>query len=139
MMSYLLSMVRSYNLPPAIDLLETRGVILTGTGLYKVALGEDISKAENPGTFDFKVRSLPPFCIYSLYIRASYRYLRGRKQNTNEMPSQQGKAKKKSWQSYVDKGLTSDEAKAQYVELIAKLKEKYGYDANKVPEEVGAK
>ncbi|CZR62295.1 probable acyl-coenzyme A-binding protein (diazepam binding inhibitor) [Phialocephala subalpina] len=73
-------------------------------GLFKVALGEDISKAETPGTFDFK-----------------------------------GKAKKKSWQSYVDKGLTSDEAKSQYVELIAKLKEKYGYDANKVPEEVGAK
>ncbi|KAE8447753.1 hypothetical protein EG329_010147 [Mollisiaceae sp. DMI_Dod_QoI] len=73
-------------------------------GLFKVANGEDISKAENPGTFDFK-----------------------------------GKAKKRSWQSYVDKGLTSDEAKQQYVDLIATLKEKYGYDANKVPEEVGAK
>ena len=24
-------------------------------GLYKVATGEDISKAENPGTFDLKV------------------------------------------------------------------------------------
>jgi len=73
-------------------------------GLYKVANGEDISKAENPGTFDFK-----------------------------------GKAKKKAWQGYVDKGLTSDEAKAQYVELVEKLKAKHGYDENKVPEEVGAK
>ncbi|KAN0104659.1 putative acyl-CoA-binding protein like protein [Hyaloscypha variabilis] len=71
-------------------------------GLYKVALGEDITKAENPGTFDLK-----------------------------------GKAKKRSWQSFVDQGLTSDEAKEQYITLVESLKVKYGYDATKEPEAVG--
>lgn len=36
-------------------------------GLYKVATGEDISKAENPGTFDLKVcesRDPGPFLIF---------------------------------------------------------------------------
>ncbi|TVY22531.1 Acyl-CoA-binding-like protein [Lachnellula hyalina] len=72
-------------------------------GLYKVATGEDISKAEKPGMFDLK-----------------------------------GKAKKTAWQSKVDEGLTSDEAKEKYVALVESLKEKLGYDADKVPEAVGA-
>jgi len=49
----------------------------------------------------------------------------------------QGKAKNKAWQAIVDEGLTSDEAKERYVALVEKMKEKYGYDANKVPEAVG--
>ena len=49
----------------------------------------------------------------------------------------QGKAKKKSWQKYVDEGLTVDEAKEKYVALVEEMKTKYGYDANKVPEAVG--
>ncbi|TVY35426.1 Acyl-CoA-binding protein-like protein [Lachnellula subtilissima] len=72
-------------------------------GLYKVATGEDISKAEKPGMFDLK-----------------------------------GKAKKTAWQAKVDEGLTSDEAKEKYVALVESLKEKLGYDADKVPEAVGA-
>jgi len=72
-------------------------------GLYKVATGEDITKAENPGTFDLK-----------------------------------GKAKKRAWQSVVDEGITSDEAKERYVKLVEEMKEKYGYDASKVPEAVGS-
>ncbi|EPE33078.1 Acyl-CoA binding protein [Glarea lozoyensis ATCC 20868] len=72
-------------------------------GLYKVATGEDIAKAEAPGMFDLK-----------------------------------GKAKKKSWQKYVDEGLSQDAAKEQYVKLVGTLKEKYGYDANKAPEAVGS-
>ncbi|TVY60694.1 Acyl-CoA-binding protein-like [Lachnellula suecica] len=72
-------------------------------GLFKVANGEDITKAEKPGMFDLK-----------------------------------GKAKTKAWQTQVDAGLTSDEAKEKYVKLVESLKEKYGYDANKVPENVGA-
>jgi len=71
-------------------------------GLFKVANGDDITKAEQPGTFDLK-----------------------------------GKAKKKSWQAIVDKGLTTDEAKEQYVELVEEMKKKYGYDASKEPEAVG--
>ncbi|KAB8290028.1 hypothetical protein EYC80_010354 [Monilinia laxa] len=70
--------------------------------LYKVAIGDDISKAETPGMFDIK-----------------------------------GKAKKKAWQEKVDSGITADEAKEKYVAKIAELKEKYGYDADKVPEAVG--
>ncbi|EKD18638.1 acyl CoA binding protein [Drepanopeziza brunnea f. sp. 'multigermtubi' MB_m1] len=72
-------------------------------GLYKVASGEDITKSEQPGTFDLK-----------------------------------GKAKKRAWQKIVDEGITSDQAKEKYVELVESLKEKYGYDANKAPEAVGA-
>jgi diazepam-binding inhibitor (GABA receptor modulating acyl-CoA-binding protein) len=49
----------------------------------------------------------------------------------------QGKAKNKAWQAIVDEGLTSDEAKEKYVALVEKMKEKYGYDANKAPEAVG--
>ncbi|TAQ91073.1 hypothetical protein B7494_g636 [Chlorociboria aeruginascens] len=49
-----------------------------------------------------------------------------------------GKAKRKAWQAVVDEGITSDEAKDRYVAKIEKMKETYGYDANKVPEEVGA-
>jgi len=71
-------------------------------GLYKVATGEDITQADNPGTFDLK-----------------------------------GKAKKRAWQKIVDEGLTVDEAKERYVKLVALMKEKYGYDADKVPEAVG--
>lgn len=70
--------------------------------LYKVGLGEDISKAEAPGTFDLK-----------------------------------GKAKKRAWQKVVDEGLTKEQAQEKYVKLVEELKEKYGYDANKVAEAVG--
>jgi len=72
-------------------------------GLYKVATGEDITKADKPGMFDLK-----------------------------------GKAKNKAWQSKVDEGLTSDEAKEKYVAFVESLKAKLGYDADKVPEAVGA-
>jgi diazepam-binding inhibitor (GABA receptor modulating acyl-CoA-binding protein) len=50
----------------------------------------------------------------------------------------QGKAKKKAWQKVVDEGITSDEAKERYVKLVESMKEKYGYDADKVPEAVGS-
>jgi diazepam-binding inhibitor (GABA receptor modulating acyl-CoA-binding protein) len=47
----------------------------------------------------------------------------------------QGKAKMNAWKSKLD--LSVDEAKAAYVELVESLKEKLGYDADKVPEAVG--
>ncbi|KAI5463427.1 acyl-CoA-binding protein [Mariannaea sp. PMI_226] len=70
--------------------------------LFKVANGEDITKAETPGMFDLK-----------------------------------GKAKKNAWQKLVDEGISAEEAQTRYVALVEALKEKHGYDADKVPEAVG--
>ena len=53
-------------------------------------------------------------------------------------PPPQGKTKQKAWQKIVDEGVTPEEAQKQYVELVEGLKEKYGYDENKVPESVGS-
>jgi diazepam-binding inhibitor (GABA receptor modulating acyl-CoA-binding protein) len=50
----------------------------------------------------------------------------------------QGKAKKNAWQRVVDEGITKEEAQERYIKLVETLKEKYGYDADKVPEAVGA-
>ncbi|KAF4950412.1 hypothetical protein FGADI_8231 [Fusarium gaditjirri] len=76
-------------------------------GLYKVANGEDFSAATAPGVFDLK---------------ASF----------------EGKAKYNAWKKAAEEEkLTPDDAQAKYVELVERLKEKYGYDANKVPEAVG--
>lgn len=50
----------------------------------------------------------------------------------------QGKAKQSAWQKVVDDNLTPEQAQEKYVALVNSLKEKYGYDANKEPEAVGA-
>jgi len=71
--------------------------------LFKIANGEDISKAPAPGMFDLK-----------------------------------GKAKHKAWQKEVDAGTSASDAEKRYIDLVEKLKGQYGYDANKVPEAVGA-
>lgn len=34
-------------------------------------------------------------------------------------------------------GVTEEQAKEKYIALVESLKEKYGYDADKVPETVG--
>lgn len=49
----------------------------------------------------------------------------------------QGKAKRKAWQKVVDEGTTPQQAEEKYVKLINEMKDKYGYDPNKSPEEVG--
>ncbi|CAI0646575.1 putative acyl-CoA-binding protein [Colletotrichum fructicola] len=49
-----------------------------------------------------------------------------------------GKAKYNSWQKVVDEGKTVEQAQEEYIALVNKLKESYGYDANKEPETVGA-
>lgn len=51
----------------------------------------------------------------------------------------QGKYKHSSWKKLVDEGLSPEDAQIKYVELIEKLKEKYGYDEGKEPEQVGGK
>ncbi|KAF5027796.1 hypothetical protein F66182_95 [Fusarium sp. NRRL 66182] len=52
---------------------------------------------------------------------------------------QQGKAKYNAWSKAVEEDqLTPDAAQEKYVALVEKLKEAYGYDADKVPEAVGA-
>ncbi|KAJ4270234.1 acyl-CoA-binding protein (ACBP)/diazepam binding inhibitor (DBI)/endozepine (EP) [Fusarium torreyae] len=76
--------------------------------LFKVGTGEDFSKATQPGMFDLKASS------------------------------PHGKAKYNAWKKAVEEDqLTPETAQAKYVELVEKLKEQYGYDANKVPETVG--
>ncbi|KAF0641991.1 hypothetical protein NXS19_013457 [Fusarium pseudograminearum] len=50
-----------------------------------------------------------------------------------------GKAKYNAWKKVAeDDKLTPEAAQAKYVEHVEKLKKDYGYDANKVPETVGA-
>ncbi|KAI1059051.1 hypothetical protein LB507_003738 [Fusarium sp. FIESC RH6] len=50
-----------------------------------------------------------------------------------------GKAKYNAWQKVVEEDqLTPEAAQSQYVELVEKLKVSCGYDADKVPEAVGA-
>ncbi|RBQ97677.1 hypothetical protein VDGD_00497 [Verticillium dahliae] len=48
------------------------------------------------------------------------------------------KAKRSAWQKETDAGTTAEQAQAKYVELVNSLKESHGYDADKVPESVGA-
>lgn len=48
-----------------------------------------------------------------------------------------GKAKKRAWQKVVDEGVKPADAEKKYVELVGKLKEKYGFDPSKKPEAVG--
>ncbi|KAH7206344.1 hypothetical protein IWW34DRAFT_846867 [Fusarium oxysporum f. sp. albedinis] len=49
-----------------------------------------------------------------------------------------GKAKYNAWKKAAEEEkLTPEAAQAKYVELVEELKEKCGYDANKVPEAVG--
>ncbi|EAS29189.1 uncharacterized protein CIMG_07935 [Coccidioides immitis RS] len=48
-----------------------------------------------------------------------------------------GKYKYNKWKSIVEEGVTPEEAQKRYVELIEKLKAKYGYDESKEPEQVG--
>ncbi|CAG1984536.1 hypothetical protein HYE67_006188 [Fusarium culmorum] len=50
-----------------------------------------------------------------------------------------GKAKYNAWKKVAeDDKLTPEAAQAKYVEHVEKLKKSCGYDANKVPETVGA-
>lgn len=49
----------------------------------------------------------------------------------------QGKAKLNAWQKVVDEGKTVEQAQEEYIALVNKLKESYGFDANKEPEAVG--
>lgn len=58
------------------------------------------------------------------------------RQKANAFP--QGKAKYNAWGKVVDEGVTPDAAQEKYVKLVEELKEKYGYDENKVPEAVGS-
>ncbi|KLJ07460.1 diazepam-binding inhibitor (GABA receptor modulator, acyl-CoA-binding protein) [Blastomyces silverae] len=48
-----------------------------------------------------------------------------------------GKFKYNAWKKVADEGLSAEDAQKQYVELIEKLKAKYGYDEGKEPEQVG--
>ncbi|KAF3766781.1 acyl-CoA binding protein [Cryphonectria parasitica EP155] len=81
-------------------------------GLYKVAAGEDISKAPAPGVFDFKGKYKKEAWQKNL-----------KELNGNDDP--------------VPTAAAQEAAKKKYAELIEKLKKECGFDENKVPEEVG--
>ncbi|PHH65282.1 hypothetical protein CDD81_2694 [Ophiocordyceps australis] len=50
-----------------------------------------------------------------------------------------GKAKKNAWQKVLDDGVTTPEqAQQNYVAKVEEMKNKYGYDENKIPEAVGS-
>ncbi|KAI1908811.1 acyl-CoA-binding protein (ACBP)/diazepam binding inhibitor (DBI)/endozepine (EP) [Ophidiomyces ophidiicola] len=48
-----------------------------------------------------------------------------------------GKYKYNEWKKLVDAGVTPEDAQQRYVDLIERLKAKYGYDESKEPEQVG--
>jgi hypothetical protein len=76
--------------------------------------------------FDLKViNTLHPLLLYEPQLNAEPSRLKG-------------KAKKNAWQQLVEEGVTPKEAQSRYVTLVEKLKETYGYDADKEPEPVGA-
>ncbi|GBF59725.1 acyl-CoA-binding protein homolog [Trichophyton mentagrophytes] len=49
-----------------------------------------------------------------------------------------GKYKYAKWKTTVEEGVTPEQAQERYIELVEKLKAKYGYDESKQPESVGA-
>ena len=40
----------------------------------------------------------------------------------------QGKAKRKAWQKVVDEKVSPEKAQKKYVQVVERLKEKYGYE-----------
>ncbi|RYP68401.1 hypothetical protein DL771_006665 [Monosporascus sp. 5C6A] len=87
---------------------------------YKVANGEDFSKATAPGMFDLKVHTHRP--------------------NTpveEDVSPTDGKAKYNAWKKVVDEGVTPELAQEKYIAKVEEMKTKYGYDENKEPEAVG--
>jgi diazepam-binding inhibitor (GABA receptor modulator, acyl-CoA-binding protein) len=56
---------------------------------------------------------------------------------TVEIFQPKGKAKRNAWEALVEQKVTPEEAQRRYVELVEKLKETYGYDADKEPEVIG--
>ncbi|KAH6634531.1 putative fatty acid binding protein [Chaetomium sp. MPI-SDFR-AT-0129] len=71
-----------------------------------------------------------------LAIYALYKIGTGEDITTAAKPG--GKAKYNAWKAEVDEGTTPEQAQEKYVAKIEELKEKYGYDAAKEPEAVGA-
>lgn len=75
--------------------------------------------------FDFKVR--PATCLP-----------RNSTQSAALTNSLQNKAKYNAWKKLVEDGVTPEQAETKYIALIEELKTKYGFDASKAPETVGA-
>lgn len=48
----------------------------------------------------------------------------------------QSKYKYQAWEKVVNEGISAEAAQERYVKKVEELKEKYGFDANKVPEAV---
>ena len=93
--------------------------------LYKQGTQDPtFEEGEKPGMFDLKVSPRPshPATDSPLIVGN---------------PRPKGKAKRAAWAKLVNEEVTPEEAQTRYVALVEKLKEKYGYDAEKDPETVG--
>ncbi|RYP50219.1 hypothetical protein DL769_010981 [Monosporascus sp. CRB-8-3] len=88
---------------------------------YKVANGEDFSKATAPGMFDLKVLTHRPDALSKKTFG----------------PQTYGKAKYNAWKKVAEEGVTPEQAQEKYIAKVEEMKTKYGYDENKEPEAVG--
>ena len=110
-------------------------------------MGEDFSKAVQPGTFDFKVSG--PIIKWNLNtVRIGVRvctstYSYQHFPSTRVIPTDsltsyvllQGKYKYNAWKKVAtEENLSPADAQKKYVGLIEQHKKSYGYDANKAPE-----
>lgn len=95
-------------------------------GWAKVASGADFAEAKKPGTFDFVVR-LPVFLLH--YTNTFDSILVCNLWAIQELTLCQGKEKYKAWEKVVKEGLTSEQAKEEYVKRFEELKNKHGLKA----------
>ncbi|KAM5348170.1 hypothetical protein ACJ41O_007994 [Fusarium nematophilum] len=103
--------------------------------LYKVGTGEDFSQATAPGVFDLKASFSSPLPTAPFFRAATPNGRRA--SGLTQRLLKQGKAKYNAWKKIAEEGISPEAAQEKYVALVESLKEKYGYDANKVPEAVG--
>ncbi|KAF4977586.1 hypothetical protein FZEAL_5900 [Fusarium zealandicum] len=94
------------------------------------------SEAFKTAVEDSKKLTSKPDSTELLELYALYKVSNGEDFSTATKPG--GKAKFNAWKDVVEDGITPETAQERYVALVEKLKEKYGYDANKEPEAVGA-
>ncbi|KAK1596371.1 acyl CoA binding protein [Colletotrichum navitas] len=99
------------------------------------------SEAFKQAVIDSKKLTAKPTNEELLELYGLYKVGTGEEISTAAKPGMfdlKGKAKQNAWQKVVDDGTTPEQAQEKYVALVNSLKEKYGYDANKEPEAVGA-
>ncbi|KAI1141924.1 putative fatty acid binding protein [Hypoxylon sp. FL0543] len=99
----------------------------------------DISPAFAKAQEDSKKLTSKPSNDELLELYALFKVGNGEDFGKAEKPGMfdlKAKYKYQAWQKLVDEGVTAEVAQDRYVKKVEELKEKYGYDANKVPEAV---